>query len=181
MEVRFIDAIVSVANELDNSYLCIQGPPGAGKTFTARHIIADLIAKGKRIGISSNSHKVIINLMGGVADHLLEKNINSHLIKVGGDDEDLIFNKDNVSFRKDAKVCGNDLNKPSTCIGGMAWLFCNSLLTEEHGTEKFDYLFIDEAGQVSVANLVGMERVANNLILMGDQMQLGQPYSRESP
>ena len=112
---EFIDAIVSVANELDNSYLCIQGPPGAGKTFTARHIIADLIAKGKRIGISSNSHKVIINLMGGVADHLLEKNINSHLIKVGGDDEDLIFNKDNVSFRKDAKACGNDLNKPSTC------------------------------------------------------------------
>ncbi|MAW34393.1 MAG: helicase, partial [Proteobacteria bacterium] len=178
---EFIDTIVSVANELDNSYLCIQGPPGAGKTFTARHIIADLIAKGKTIGISSNSHKVIINLMGGVADYLLEKNINSHLIKVGGDDEDLIFNKDNVSFRKDAKACRNDLNKPSTCIGGTAWLFCNSLLTEEHGTEKFDYLFIDEAGQVSIANLVGMSRVANNLILMGDQMQLGQPIQGSHP
>ena len=53
----FIDEIVSVANELDNSFLCIQGPPGAGKTLTARKIIADLISKGKRIGISSNSHK----------------------------------------------------------------------------------------------------------------------------
>ena len=53
-------------------------------------------------------------------------------------------------------------------------LFCNSYLTEEEGIEKFDYLFIDEAGQVSVANLVGMSRIAKNIILMGDQMQLGQ-------
>ena len=178
---NFIDAIVSVANELDNSYLCIQGPPGAGKTYTARYIIADLIAKGKRIGISSNSHKAIINLMGGVADHLLENKIKGHLIKVGGDDEDLIFNKDNVSFRKDGKACGNELNNSSICIGGTAWLFCNSLLTEEEGVEKFDYLFIDEAGQVSIANLIGMSRVAKNIILMGDQMQLGQPIQGSHP
>ena len=38
-----------------------------------------------------------------------------------------------------------------------------------------DYLFIDEAGQVSLANLVGMSESADNLILMGDQMQLSQP------
>ena len=178
---NFIDAIVSVANELDNSYLCIQGPPGAGKTFTARHIIADLMAKGKRIGISSNSHKAIINLMGGVADHLLKNKIKGHLIKVGGDDKDLIFDKDNVSFRKDGKSCADQLNQTSICIGGTAWLFCNSLLTEDEGVEKFDYLFIDEAGQVSIANLIGMSRVANNIILMGDQMQLGQPIQGSHP
>ncbi len=177
----FIGAVVSVASELDNSYLCIQGPPGAGKTFTARHIIADLIAKGKRIGISSNSHKVITNLMSGVADHLLKNKIKGHLIKVGGDDEDLIFNKDNVSFKKDGKACGDELNKSPICIGGTAWLFCNSLLTEKEGTKKFDYLFIDEAGQVPIANLIGMSRVANNLILMGDQMQLGQPIQGSHP
>ena len=156
-------------------------PPGAGKTYTARHIIADLISKGKKIGISSNSHKAITNLMGGVADHLLENKIDGQLIKVGGDEEDLIFSKDIVNFRKDAKSCENDLNNSSICIGGTAWLFCNNLLTEEEGVKKFDYLFIDEAGQVSIANLIGMSRVAQNIILMGDQMQLGQPIQGSHP
>ncbi len=177
----FIDSIVSAATQLDGSYLCIQGPPGAGKTYTARHIIGDLIAKGKRIGISSNSHKAIINLMDGVADHLLENNIEGQLIKVGGDAEDPVFDKQNVNFRKDAKACGNELNSSALCIGGTAWLFCNALLTEEQGVEIFDYLFIDEAGQVSIANLVGMSRIANNIILMGDQMQLGQPTQGSHP
>ena len=79
---EFIKAIVLAANELDSSYLCIQGPPGAGKTFTARNVIGNLIANKKRVGISSNSHKAIINLMEGVADHLLENNITGNLIKI---------------------------------------------------------------------------------------------------
>ena len=41
--------------------------------------------------------------------------------------------------------------------------------------EKRDYLFIDEAGQVSLANLVGMSQCCKNIILMGGQMQLSQP------
>ena len=178
---EFIKAIVLAANELDSSYLCIQGPPGAGKTFTARNVIGNLIANKKRVGISSNSHKAIINLMEGVADHLLENNITGNLIKIGGEDDDPIFDKTNVFFRKDAKACGEELNDKPLCIGGTAWLFCNSYLTEEEGIEKFDYLFIDEAGQVSVANLVGMSRIAKNIILMGDQMQLGQPSQGSHP
>jgi predicted RecB family nuclease len=177
----FIDSIVSAATQLDSSYLCIQGPPGAGKTYTARHIIGDLIAKGKRVGISSNSHKAIINLMDGVAGHLLAKDIEGQLIKVGGDSEDPIFDKENVNFRKNAQACGSELNSSAFCIGGTAWLFCNALLTEEQGVETFDYLFIDEAGQVSIANLVGMSRIAKNIILMGDQMQLGQPIQGSHP
>ena len=179
--VDFIQSIILAANELDNSYLCIQGPPGAGKTFTARKVIGDLIAKGKRIGISSNSHKAIINLMDGVADHLTENQITGNLIKIGSNDEDPIFNKKNVVHRRDAKACGDELNASPLCVGGTAWLFCNSALTEEEGIKKLDYLFIDEAGQVSVANLVGMSRIAKNIILMGDQMQLGQPTQGSHP
>ena len=177
----FIDSIVLAANQLDNSYLCIQGPPGAGKTFTARHIIGDLIAKGKKVGISSNTHKAIINLMEGVSDHILENNIEGELIKVGGEPDDPIFNKKNVVYRKDARACGNDLNTAPLCIGGTAWLFCNSSLIEKQDTKIFDYLFIDEAGQVSVAHLVGMSRIAKNIIIMGDQMQLGQPTQGSHP
>ena len=177
----FIKSIIQAANDLDNSYLCIQGPPGAGKTFTARNVIGDLMAKGKRVGVSSNSHKAIVNLMDGVADYLIQNDIAGNLIKIGGSEEDPIFDKKNVFFKKDAKAVGNDFNDVSICVGGTAWLFCNSLLTEKEGIKKFDYLFIDEAGQVSVANLVGMSRIAKNIILMGDQMQLGQPSQGSHP
>ena len=178
---QFTGAVVSAVNELDGSYLCIQGPPGAGKTYTARHVISDLLFKGQRVGISSNSHKAIINLMGGVAAELTKRGISASLIKVGGDSEDPIFDRDNVQFRKDAKACASELNSTSLCIGGTGWLFCNALLSIDQGTEKLDYLFIDEAGQVSVANLVGMSRCAKNIILMGDQMQLGQPTQGSHP
>jgi len=177
----FIKAVVSAVNDLNESCLCIQGPPGAGKTYTAQHVISDLLTKGQRVGVSSNSHKAIINLMDGVARELTSRGVSGTLLKVGGDQEDPIFDRDNVEFRRNAKACSSDINSPGLCIGGTAWLFCNNILTEEQGIEKLDHLFIDEAGQVSVANLIGMSRCAKNIILMGDQMQLGQPTQGSHP
>ena len=49
----------------------------------------------------------------------------------------------------------------------MAWTFANDKKESE-----LDYLLIDEAGQVSLANMVGMSKCCKNIILMGDQMQL---------
>jgi hypothetical protein len=51
-------------------------------------------------------------------------------------------------------------------VAGTAWLFARDDMVN-----KLDYLFVDEAGQVSLANLAGMSRCARNVILMGDQMQ----------
>src|SRR5207248_9889767 len=48
---------------LADSYLFIQGPPGAGKTYTSAHLIVELIRRGKKIGVAANSHKVIHNLL----------------------------------------------------------------------------------------------------------------------
>jgi len=173
--------VISAVGALNNSYPTIQGPPGAGKTYTARHIIGDLLEKGKRVGISSNSHKAITTLMSGVASHLLEKRIDGTLIKVGGVADDPIFNKPDVEYRQNAKTCAGDLDKSPLCLGGTAWLFCNGVMSPDEGFEKFDYLFVDEAGQVSLANLVGMSRSAKNIILLGDQMQLGQPTQGSHP
>ena len=178
---KVVEEIVSAVNDLNGSYLCIQGPPGAGKTYTASRVISDLLAKKYRVGISSNSHKAITNLMTGVAVVLEDENKDGLLIKVGGGDEDPIFNLDNVVFRKDINKIGNELFSPSLCIGGTAWFFCNDQLVPHEDAGKLDYLFIDEAGQVSVANLVGMSRCAKNIVLMGDQMQLAQPIQGSHP
>jgi superfamily I DNA and/or RNA helicase len=61
-------------------------------------------------------------------------------------------------------------------VGGTAWVFSQPELEGQ-----FDYLFIDEAGQVCLANAVAMGLSAKNLILVGDQMQLAQPVKGSHP
>lgn len=169
----FLDEVIKASVNLQNSYLCIQGPPGAGKTYTAKHIIGELLKQGKRVGISSNSHKAILNLMEGVADYVVDQGIECELIKSGGDKNDEFFERENVNYMKNAK--GLKMGS-ATCFGGTAWAFCH-----KDTKSQFDYLFIDEAGQVSVANLIGMSQATDNIILMGDQMQLGQPIQGTHP
>src|SRR5665647_1260681 len=59
---QIIDAIAN----LDSSYLFVQGPPGSGKTYTGSQVIVALLKKGCRVGVSSNSHKAINNLLQGI-------------------------------------------------------------------------------------------------------------------
>ena len=61
-------------------------------------------------------------------------------------------------------------------IAGTAYLFCNTSLNE-----TLDYLFVDEAGQVSLGHLAAMAGSARNIVLIGDQMQLGQPVQGTHP
>ncbi|MBN2860815.1 MAG: TM0106 family RecB-like putative nuclease, partial [Sphaerochaetaceae bacterium] len=60
---ELISAAQEAVAHLDSSYLFIQGPPGAGKTYISSHLIVDLLRRGKTIGVSSNSHKAVHNLL----------------------------------------------------------------------------------------------------------------------
>jgi hypothetical protein len=57
---------VRVATDLDHTVLAIQGPPGAGKTFTGAQMICELVRRGARVGVTAVSHKVIRNLLDAV-------------------------------------------------------------------------------------------------------------------
>ena len=61
-------AVRRVAPRLNRSVLPVQGPPGSGKTYTGARMILDLLADGKRVGVTANSHKVISNLLAAVCD-----------------------------------------------------------------------------------------------------------------
>jgi superfamily I DNA and/or RNA helicase len=162
-----------VAN-LDHSCLSIQGPPGAGKTFTAAHIILALLACGKKIGVSSNSHKAINNLLSGIETYAHKQGITfTGIKKCSHTSADSFLNGSiiaDVTSNEDAMEDAVDL------VGGTAWFFA-----DPGNDQRFDYLFVDEAGQVSLANMIAMGVSAKNIVLLGDQMQLGQPIQGRHP
>ena len=167
------DACVRVVPTMRDTALSIQGPPGTGKTTTAARTVLDLVAAGKRVGITSNSHKAILNLLVKCA---WLNGAALRCLKVGGDADDPLLASipgvQHVAGGRDAAAVSRD----HALVGGTAWLFCRPDMRQ-----AVDDLFVDEAGQVSVANLVAMGGAARNLVLVGDQMQLGQPTQAKHP
>ena len=167
-----IEGAIRLAKDMDSTCMCIQGPPGTGKTYTSAHVIVQLLSEGKKIGITSNSHKAITNLMRTVSE--LSKGT-AVGIKVGGEEDTSICN-DSTGIKYIGDSGRAAAAYENGIIGGSAWFFSRADMQD-----RLDYLFIDEAGQVSVAKLIGIVRSTSNLILLGDQMQLGQPIQGAHP
>ncbi|MCJ2126995.1 TM0106 family RecB-like putative nuclease [Methylobacterium sp. J-077] len=171
---QLLAAAIAAVRALDRSWLVIQGPPGAGKTYTISHLIAALIADGKTVGIASNSHKAIDNVLHAVETRLHEAGQSVAILgqKKDGAGDDGYTGRGYV-----ASVTDNKKVDPSLPIlAGTAWLFAREELWASR-----DVLFVDEAGQVSLGNLVAMAQSARALVLVGDQMQLAQPIQGAHP
>jgi predicted RecB family nuclease len=169
------DAAIRITATMSGECLVIQGPPGTGKTYTASRVIRALLKAGKRVGVASNSHKAVVNLLVACGEAVREYGGALQGVKAGGDDEGQLFTENlgfqHVENNPDARaIYSNGI------IGGTAWLF-----TRPEWEEALDFLFIDEAGQVSLANTIAMSRCATNLVLLGDQMQLEQPVQGAHP
>jgi uncharacterized protein len=169
-----IKEVIDAASRLDRSYLFIQGPPGAGKTYTGSHLITALIKMGFRVGVSSNSHKAINNLLASVEKRAQEQVLRfTGVKKSSAGDPESFFNGKLILDEKDKQAV---IGSRAQLLAGTAWLFSDPDLDQ-----ALDYLFVDEAGQVALANLVAMGTSAKNIILLGDQMQLQQPIQGIHP
>lgn len=170
--------IINAVVNLDNSTLFIQGPPGAGKTYTGSHIIVELIARGYRIGVTSNSHKAIHNLLYAVEKRADEMNLNfGGVYKSSSQTKGSEFEGTRIGNATTNDEVATALELPHVNLAaGTAWLF-----SDPSFDQMFDYLFVDEAGQVAAANLVAMATCAKNIVLLGDQMQLSQPIQGVHP
>jgi uncharacterized protein len=85
------DAAIRVTGSMSGGCLVVQGPPGTGKTHTASRVINALLTAGKKVGIASNSHKAVVNLLVACGDAARESGCLLHGIKVGGDAEGPLF------------------------------------------------------------------------------------------
>lgn len=170
------DAAIRLAGGLERSCLPIQGPPGSGKTSTAAAIVAALVAEGRSVGITANSHAVIGNLLKRAIAESAKQGIELRVIqKVSSDDQAVDIagvraTKNNEDV--EAALAAREVD----VVAGTAWLFAR-----EGMAEMLDTLIVDEAGQLSLANVIAVSSAASNLILVGDPRQLAQPSKGTHP
>ncbi|WP_299663151.1 TM0106 family RecB-like putative nuclease [uncultured Ruegeria sp.] len=174
-----VEDLKNAVRAMDETVLPVQGPPGTGKTYVTARAILSLVRNGKRVGVASNSHAAIRNVLMGCVDALEEDDLDITLENVE------IAHKEGQGldplpdgYERIAAIKGNQDQRlaGSHVVGGTAWLFSRPELAD-----TFDYLFVDEAGQVSLANLIGMSNAARNLVLIGDPRQLPQVVQGSHP
>ncbi len=92
-----VDAALRITSSMFGGCLVIQGPPGTGKTYTASCMIEALLAAGKKIGVASNSHKAVVNLLSACADGTRKNGRKLIGVKVG-DEPDEALHKANTGL-----------------------------------------------------------------------------------
>ena len=190
-EGDFLKESFKAVDSMDNSYLYFQGPPGVGKTHTAAYIIIELIKKSNKIGITANSHKVIFNLLDKIEELATHPDQNNELSFKGyhkGSSSDpekkYIHGKFIKHIGGKKKVSGKYFDNmdlefekmDADLFSGTAWCFSRPVCDE-----KLDYIFIDEAGQLTTADILAISLSAKNVVIIGDQMQLSSPISAVHP
>jgi predicted RecB family nuclease len=165
-----LDEMKELVLSLDDRHLVIQGPPGSGKTWTSGRLIAHLIANGKSVGVASMSHKAIHNLLDAVVEAAAELGIGfDGRKKASTGNPESFYGRDEIKDVEHADECvGADL------AAGTSWLFARE-------NQQVDYLFVDEAGQVSLADALAMGTAARNVVLVGDPQQLDQVIQGTHP
>jgi predicted RecB family nuclease len=153
---------------LDGRHLVVQGPPGSGKTWVSGRLIARLLREGKRVGVASTSHKAIHKLLDEVEAAGIEV---AGIKKATAGNPESFYESDHV-----ASVCDRGDCLDAALTGGTAFFYAHGDLD---GT--VDYLFVDEAGQVSLADAVAMATCARNVVLVGDPQQLAQVVQGTHP
>jgi uncharacterized protein len=173
------ETAVNTANRivlaLEDSVFAIQGPPGSGKTYAGARMICELVKCGKKVGVTALSHKVIRKLLDDVVEAAREKNIEEvrclHRDNEGEESEGVAVAREDNEEAWEALRIGK-----SNVVGGTSWLW-----SPEAAFEAVDVLFIDEAGQMSLADVLAVSQAGKKLVLLGDPQQLERPTKGSHP
>jgi len=170
---EFSDELTRIVSALSSSVLAVQGPPGSGKTTSAARAIDALVTNRKmKIGVTALSHSVIRNLLktigiegsGGVrCMHKADK-------KYDGSSEGIEVTTTNPPALKGLRQGSVDV------LGATAFLW-----SREEFANSVDVLFVDEASQVSLADVLAISQAAKNVVLIGDPQQLARPGDASHP
>ncbi len=175
---NFDKEIPDIISRLNSSYIFLQGGPGAGKTFHTANAIVELLKKNKKIAVTANSHKVIHNLLERIENISAEQGFVFKGLKKG--------NPNDIDSFYDGELIKTDSNEKHFIDGlkeNKILLYAGTKyhLSSWYYRSKVDFLFIEEASQFSLADCISLGGIATNIVLVGDQQQLGQPTQGSHP
>ena len=159
---------------LENDVLPIQGPPGTGKSHTAAQMIISLVKAGKKIGITALGHKVITELLKKVSEAAQKENMKVRIVQkvrelTGRNDPNWEETEDNALVLE-------RIQQQFHIAAGTSFMWSRQELFE-----CVDFLFVDEAGQLSLIDTLALSHAGKNLVLIGDPQQLKQPQKGSHP
>ena len=170
-----VNTAIRVGSTLQNSIFAIQGPPGSGKTYTGARMICELINQGKTIGVTALSHKVIRNLLDAVVEAAREKDA-AGVCCLHRDDDGEPSDGVKVALENNDEAHRALRNGAANVVGGTSWLWA-----PDAAFGAVDVLFIDEAGQMSLADVLSVAHAGKSLVLLGDPQQLERPLQGSHP
>jgi len=169
-----VQAACRLALYLDRHVLAIQGPPGTGKTYTGAHIICALKEAGLRVGVTAVSHKVIENLLEGAVEEAEKQGIALNAVHCQGGDYEGDWG---IERTRDYGAIAQGLeSREIDVLGGTAWCW-----VRPDFEQIVDVLIVDEAGQMSLSNVLAAAPAGRGLVLLGDPQQLEQPLQSSHP
>jgi predicted RecB family nuclease len=177
-----LDAAVRLGLGLDGDVLAIQGPPGSGKSFTGAHMIVALVRAGKRVGVTSNSHKVIGNLLDAVAAaDAKSRGPADRPVRIGQKPKSKAppTSAHAEPVEGNGDVAARLRSGTLDVVGAVAWTWCVPAVADPEPV--LDVLVVDEAGQMSLANVIACAPAARSIVLLGDPQQLDQPTQGSHP
>ncbi|MBV8952319.1 MAG: TM0106 family RecB-like putative nuclease [Actinobacteria bacterium] len=170
-----VEEACRVVSELNGGLLAVQGPPGAGKTFTGARMIVALLLAGRRVGVTATTHSAIGNLLREVVEAGAGAGVEIRAIqKASGEQRCTAAGVDCTSEAVD--VVTGLRSGAYELAAGTAWLWSRVDLRE-----SVDVLFVDEAGQMSLADVLAVGTAARNVVLLGDPQQLAHPSQGSHP
>lgn len=171
-----LGAAKRIANKLEQGVLPIQGPPGTGKSYTGARMICQFVADGKKVGITANSHKVIRNLLNKVIEAAEELNLSICCIQKPEADN-LEVGTARLGFAKKNEDLIDAITSDDYHVAGAT----SFLWARADAEGVLDVLFVDEAAQMSLANVLAVSQAAKRVVLLGDPQQLDQPSQGTHP
>lgn len=174
-------AILKVISAED--FAIIQGLPGTGKSATVSFLTRLLVAQGKRVLLTSYTHSAVDNLFC----KLLDSGLSDAVVRIGRESschprvhstlaQNLACMAETDSGANIASpVKTPNVNFLHTVVSSAKVIGVTALTAPKSpllSGQHFDYVIVDEAGQINQPAILGAITAADKFVLVGDHMQL---------
>lgn len=157
----------SLAAAETDSFFLIHGPPGTGKTTVITEIVKQLVAKGKKVLITSHTNVAVNNVMENLAE---DPNFRLKMVRLGPRAKvskvlkDLVPTHENEFIKLSlAQIVGATLSKLSILVLNKRLNF---------NIQYFDTVIVDESSMATIPLTLAGILHGKSFILVGDHKQL---------